>query len=192
MEFSADGGSLRSVAAIEFSSIGKGYEAQDTLLKAAGVTLLLARTICSGKYLVVFAGSAGDVEAALAAGVKTGGEAVIDTTFTANIHESVAPALGMAVTPEPGRVGALGVVEGFCSAGILGAANLAAKAAGITLLRIHLAMALGGKGLILMVGSMSDVETGVAVAAEEMRSKGMLASAVVIPNPSPELFSDYL
>ncbi len=183
---------LRSVAAIEFSSIGRGYQAQDALLKAANVTLLLARTICSGKYLVVFAGLASDVEAALEAGEKEGGEAVIDTTYTANVHEAVAAALGQSVVLDSDRVGALGVVEGFCSAGILGAANLAAKAANVTLLRIHLAMAMGGKGLILMVGSMSDVESGVAVAAEEMRSKGMLVSAVVISNPSKELLYDYI
>ena len=48
-----------------FSSIGVGYLAQDEMLKAATVDLLIARTICSGKYLVIVSGSVSDVEAAV-------------------------------------------------------------------------------------------------------------------------------
>ena len=36
------------------------------MLKAASVELLIARTICSGKYLIVVGGSVSDVEAAVA------------------------------------------------------------------------------------------------------------------------------
>ena len=43
-----------SVGAIELSSIGVGYQVQDALMKAANTTLIIARTICSGKYLIVF------------------------------------------------------------------------------------------------------------------------------------------
>ncbi|WP_297036267.1 BMC domain-containing protein, partial [Thermogutta sp.] len=58
--------------------------------------------------------------------------------------------------------------------------------------RIHVAMALGGKGLVLMTGSVADVRAGVSAGAEEARSRGLLVSEVVIPRPSRELFADYL
>ena len=54
----------KSIGAIELSSIGMGYQVEDEMLKAASVELLIARTICSGKYLIVIGGSVSDVEAA--------------------------------------------------------------------------------------------------------------------------------
>jgi hypothetical protein len=36
------------------------------------------------------------------------------------------------------------------------------------------------------------VRTGVQVAAEEVRRRGLLVSEIVIPRPSRELFGDYL
>jgi microcompartment protein CcmL/EutN len=66
------------------------------------------------------------------------------------------------------------------------------KAARVTLFRIHVAMALGGKGLMLMTGSVSDVQAAVNAAAAEARRRGLLVSEIVIPRPSRELFADYL
>ena len=96
----------------------------------------------------------------------------------------------MALGPE--EAGALGVIETFSGVSVLAAADAAAKAARITLLRIHVAMALGGKGLCLMTGTVADVRQGVQVAAEEVRRRGLLVSEIVIPRPSRELFGDYL
>ena len=74
----------------------------------------------------------------------------------------------------------------------MAAADAAAKAARVTLLRIHVAMALGGKGLCLMTGTVADVRQGVQVAAADARHRGLLVSEIVIPRPSRELFGDYL
>ena len=59
---------LNSVGLIELSSIAAGYLVEDTALKAADVQLLLARTICSGKFLIAIAGDVTSVQAALQAG----------------------------------------------------------------------------------------------------------------------------
>ncbi len=42
-----------------------GYCVEDTMLKAGAVQLLLARSICSGKFLIVIAGDVTSVQAAL-------------------------------------------------------------------------------------------------------------------------------
>lgn len=182
----------KSVGTIELSSVGIGYLVEDEMLKAASVQLLIARTICSGKYFIAVGGSVSDVEAAIAAGLKIGGEAVIDYLTVANCHESVFPALGQSVVLKEEDAGALGIVETFSGTAILAAADYAAKAARVTIFRIHVAMAMGGKGLCLMTGSVSDVRAGVQAAADEARRRGLLVSEVVIPRPSRELFSDYL
>ena len=62
----------KAIGAIELSSIGIGYQIEDEMLKAASVELLIARTICSGKYLIVVGGSVSDVEAAIRAGLAEG------------------------------------------------------------------------------------------------------------------------
>jgi len=182
----------KSIGAIELSSVGIGYQIEDEMIKAASIDLLIARTICSGKYLIVIGGSVSDVEAAIQAGLAAAGEAVIDHLVIPNVHESVFPALGQSVALNGEDTGALGVVETFSGTSVLAAADAAAKAARVTIFRIHVAMALGGKGLCLMTGSVADVRAGIQAAAEAARERGLLVSEIVIPRPSRELFADYL
>ena len=59
-------------------------------------------------------------------------------------------------------------------------------------LHIHVAMALGGKGLLFMTGSVADVRAGVQSGLKPVRDRGLLVSQVVIPRPSPELFEEYI
>ena len=182
----------KAIGAIELSSIGIGYLIEDEMLKAASVDLLIARTICSGKYLIVVGGAVSAVEAAVQAGLAKAGEAIIDHLVLANVHESVFPALGQSVVVPGGAAGALGVIETFSGVSVLAAADAAAKAARVVLFRIHVAMALGGKGLLLMTGSVSDVRAASQAAADEVRKRGLLVSEIVIPRPEPALFGDYL
>ena len=182
----------KSIGVIELSSLGLGYRIEDDMLKAASVELLIARTICSGKYFIVVGGSVSDVEASIQAGLDGAGEAIIDHLVLPNVHPTVFPALGQSIALGPEEIGALGVIETFSGVSVLAAADAAAKAARITLFRIHVAMALGGKGLCLMTGPVADVRAGVQAAAEEVRQRGLLISEIVIPRPSRELFGDYL
>lgn len=182
----------RSIGIIELSSIAMGYQVQDEMLKSAAVEILVARTICSGKYIVVVTGPVSDVGAAVQAALNSGDEAVIDSFICPNVHESVLPALGQSVVVPADQVGALGIVETFSATAIMAGADAAAKAARVTLFRIHLAMALGGKGFCLMTGTVADVRAGVQAAASAARERGLLVNEVVIPRPSPELFADYI
>jgi len=182
----------RAIGAIELSSVGIGYKTEDEMLKAGSVELLIARTICSGKYLIVLGGSVSDVEASIQAGLTHAGEAIIDHLVIPNVHESVFPALGQSVVLDGNETGALGVLETFSGTSVLAAADAAAKAARVTLLRIHVAMALGGKGLCLMTGSVANVRAGIEAGAAVARERGLLVSEVVISGPSKELFAEYL
>ncbi|MFW6065468.1 MAG: BMC domain-containing protein [Planctomycetota bacterium] len=182
----------RSIGAVELTSIGVGYRVQDSMLDAANVEILLARTICSGKYFIVIGGSVSDVRAAVNAGVDSAGEAIIDQLVIPNVHPSVFPALGQSVVLQNKQIEALGVVETFSGVSIVAAADAAAKAARVTLFRIHVAMALGGKGYCLMTGTVADCESGVRAGATEARERGLLVSEVVIARPNRELFSEFI
>ena len=181
-----------SVGAIELSSIAVGYQTQDALMKAASTTLLLARTICSGKYLIVFSGKVGDVESAMETALKVGGISVIDHLVVANVCPAVFPAMAQSVVLSPEDVGALGIVETFSAVSAIIAADVAGKAANVTLFRLSLAMAMGGKGLLLMTGGLANVQAAVDAAVAELKPSGLLANAIVLPRPERELFADYI
>lgn len=183
---------LNSIGLIEVSSIAVGYVAQDAMLKAADVTLLLARTICSGKYLIVVGGDVATVKAAVEAGATRCTGALIEKRVITHVHQDVFPAIGGAVEVPPGRTRALGVIETFSASSIVDVADAAAKCADVTLVRIHLAMALGGKGFVLMAGDVASVEAAVATGSQVAAEDGILVGRAVISAPSKELFREFV
>jgi microcompartment protein CcmL/EutN len=183
---------LNSIGLVEVSSVAVGYVAQDAMLKAADVELLLARTICSGKYLIVIGGDVAAVSASTDAGAARCSGALIEKRVITHVHPDVFPAIGLSVEVAPGRARALGVIETFSASSIIDVADAAAKCADITLLRIHLAMALGGKGFVLLTGDIASVEAAVAAGTQVAAEDGILVGRAVIAAPSKELFREFV
>ncbi len=183
---------IDTIGLLELSSIGVGYRVQDAMLKAAEVDLLMARTICSGKYLVVVAGDTGSVQASVRAGETEAGEALIECRCIPRVHHSIFPALSQTVELEQDEIGALGVVETFSASSVIDVADAAAKAANVKLFRVHLAMAVGGKGFVLMTGDVANVRAGVEAGASVAAQEGILVSQIVIAAPRRELFQDWV
>lgn len=181
-----------SIGLIEVSSVATGYGVEDAMLKAAAVQILLARSICSGKFLIAIAGDVASVAAAVEAGAAVAGPALIEKRQIARIHPAVLAAISNAVEIDAAQLRSIGVIETFSAASIVDAADAAVKSANVTLLRIHLAMALGGKGFVLMAGDISSVQAAVAAGCKAAAEEGMLVGRSVIPAPSPELFRDYI
>ena len=177
-----------SIGLIELGSIAGGYEVADAMLKTADVELLLARSICSGKYMVMVRGDVAAVASSVAAGSQAGGFSVIDTFVIPNLHESIFPAIGGAAKVE--RLEALGILESFSVASLIEGADAAAKAANVQLIEIRLAMALGGKAFVTLTGSVSAVRSAVESGARAIAAKGLLVNKVVIANPRPELLNE--
>ena len=183
---------INSVGLIELSSVATGFLVEDLMLKAGSVQLLLARTICSGKFLIVVSGDVTSVQAALHAGAAAAGPSLIERRQIARVHPSVLAAISQSVDIDPKQLRSIGVIETFSAASVIEAADTAVKSANVTLLRVHLAMALGGKGFVVMAGDVSSVQAAVAAASKTAADDGMLVGRGVIPAPSPELFRDYI
>lgn len=187
----------RAIGMIELTSVAVGYLVQDTMLKAADVNLILGRTICSGKYINLVGGDVASVQASVEAGLAAAPDGVIDHVIVPRVHESVFPALGQSVqltssASDHKLPDALGIIESYSASVILEAADAAAKAADVTLFRIHMAMALGGKAFLLMAGSVSSCHAAVEAGKQVVVGKGLLVSALTIPRPSKELMTEYL
>src|SRR5437763_688752 len=179
-----------SIGLVELSSIAAGFQVTDAMLKAAAVDLVLSRSICSGKYMVMVRGEVGAVEAAVSSGIKAGTFSVIDSFVIPNLHESVFTAI--AGTSKVDALEALGVLESFSVASLIEGADAAVKAANVELIEIRLAMALGGKAFVTMTGNVAAVQAAVDAAAHVVGQKGMLVNKVVIPSPRPELLTEMI
>lgn len=181
---------MNALGMIELNSIASGFEVADAMLKAGEVELMLSRTICSGKFMILIGGMVASVHAAVSAGVEIGGPAVIDHSVIPSLHPSVFPAISGSEAVE--TLDALGVIESFSVVALIQAADAAVKAANIRLMEIRLAMALGGKAFVTMTGDVASVRAAVEAGAALVAEKGLLVNRVVIARPRKELLRNWV
>ena len=131
--------------------------------------------------MVLISGDTGDVKAAMAEGIKRGGECVVDTLTLPNVHPQVIQAISMTTQVE--KPGAVGVLEFYSVASAITAADVAAKAANITLIEVRIGYAIGGKGYVTLTGDVGAVRAAVAAAEREAE---LLVGTTVIPAPLPQ------
>jgi microcompartment protein CcmL/EutN len=174
-----------AIGLIETNSVAAGILVGDTMMKKAVVTLLEARPVCPGKYIVLISGEVGPVEESYLAGVAAAQDALVDQLFLPNIHLSLFPAM-MSATPSLGAE-ALGIVETISVASCLLSADAAAKAAQVSILEIRLANGLGGKSYFFLEGDVSNVEAAVGAAVDLIGKEGLLIRHVIIPRLHPDM-----
>ena len=181
---------MNSLGLIELTSIAAGMQAADIMLKTSSVELILSRTICSGKYIVLIGGDVAEVQAAVDAASQQIDFAVIDTFVIPNVHKDIFPALSGHSNVE--TLEALGIIESFSVASLIEGADAAVKAATVRLIEIRLAMALGGKAFCTLTGEVAAVTSAVDSGAKLIADKGLLVNKVVIPQPRPELLNEMI
>ncbi len=173
----------KSVCMIELSSIARGIETCDYMLKAANVEMLRSSTICPGKYMIIIGGDTGSVTAAMKVGEEKAGEFLVDKLLIPNVNEQLMPALSG--TNQVQTSGAIGVIEFYSVASAIIAADTAAKAADVTLIEIRTGFAIGGKGFVTLSGDIGAVTE--AINAAKAISELMVECAV-IPRPMDKLY----
>ena len=178
----------RAIGLLELKNTTRGILAADTMLKAANVEILMAQTMCPGKYVVMVAGDVGAVQSAIRSGKAAGGdENVVDEFVLPNLHDSVFPALSGCT--EVKELKALGVIESFSVASAITAADVAAKAAAVELLEVRLARGMGGKAVVTLTGDVGAVSAAVRAGACAIQDSGFLVDQLVLPSPHAGLRS---
>lgn len=180
----------QAIGLIELTSIAAGFLVADTMLKSSDVHLLLSRSICSGKYMVLIGGDVAAVGAAVHAGCTAAKGCLIDQFVIPKVHPEVFAALSRSRPVEPD--GALGILESFNVATLIEAADTAVKSANVTLMEIRLAMALGGKAFVTLTGDVSAVQAAIDAGRAVIAEAGLLVNAVVIPRPHPHVYREVL
>lgn len=173
-----------AIGVMEFSSIARGVDTTDKMLKAAQVTLLKTSTVCPGKYITIVSGRVDDVKSSMRVARQYGGEYVVDTLEIPNIHEQLIPAIVQGNSTE--KPEAIGVMEFYSVTGAISAADVAVKAARVTLTEVKIGYAVGGKGIVYLAGNLEAVNTAVRAATN---ASDMMMKTSVIARPVPELLN---
>ncbi len=181
---------IHAIGLVEFTCIAKGIEAADMMAKTADVTILVAKTLCPGKFMVLISGDVSSVQQAVTAGAETGAETVVDQLVIANVHQSILPAIGGGC--EIAEVKALGVIETYSVAASIEAADAAVKAADVVPLRLHMAFGIGGKSYSVLTGEVAAVKAAVAAGSNIASERGLLVSSIIIPRPHKQVIDSLL
>jgi microcompartment protein CcmL/EutN len=176
----------RSIGVVEFRSIAVGIDCVDKAAKASDVRIIEAKTICPGKYYLMFSGLVDAVINSMAVLEQQSKNFIIDSVVIANVYPQLFAAL--TATTQVEKPQSIGVIETLTSPSIIWAADSAIKATDIDLVEIRIARALGGKNLCVLNGKLSDVTESVRVATLYAMEKDFLVSSQVIASPSNELY----
>jgi len=177
--------SLIVLGALEFSSIAIGIKALDEMVKIAPIQIIDARTICPGKYLIVFSGDVASVEYSFKKGFETGKEYIVDSLFLPMIHQGVIAAMGKIIKTDEWDT--IGIIETLSVVSSIEAADTAAKEGGVKIIEIRLAIGFGGKSYIKMMGKLEDVQAAMSSGTAKAKAKEQLCMETIIPQPHIEI-----
>jgi microcompartment protein CcmL/EutN len=174
---------------IEWESLALGMKACDAVFKEAEVIPLVVRAVTPGRLVALFTGEVTAVEFAISAGRTVGADCLYDEVFLPKPHEGIVPAVGARSSPRD--IASVGIIETSSLCAALLAADGAAKNGEIHLLEIRLGMGIGGKGLVVLTGEQSQVESALSCGQALAVSRGRHIRTVAIPNPDPR-FAEFL
>ena len=181
---------LRAIGLVELTSIAKGIEAADAMVKTADVDILISTPVCPGKYFVLVHGDVAAVESSIKAGIRIGANYVVDDFILPNVHPSIYPAITS--TGEICEIQALGVMESFSIASMIMCADSALKAADVEAIELRLGTGIGGKSFFTLTGDVASVKAAVEAGAKHAIERGLLVEQVVIPSPSKKLLKSLI
>jgi microcompartment protein CcmL/EutN len=173
-----------ALALLEFNSIAAGVLSADAMVKRATLAVVHAGTVQPGRFLVLIGGEVAEVQESLMAGLETTPDALSDHIFLPHVHPEVVRALSAVRVLKPDD--ALGVVETRTVPAAILAADRGVKGAEVTLMEIRLADGLGGKGIVLFTGQVSDVEAALEI-ADSVLTETQKVRQVVISQLHPDI-----
>lgn len=181
---------MTAIALLEFETVTRGLVTADAMVKRAPLDLLRCGTVQPGRFLVLVGGDEAAVDEALVAGRERGGRGLRDICHLPNIHPDVLASLRGERRRE--RPEALGIVETASVPAAISAADAALKGAAVTLIELRLADGLDGKGVLLLGGTLAEVEAGIELALGVLTAADQLVTQGIITRVADELIDEFL
>jgi len=175
-----------NLAIVEFKSTARGLFVTDAMLKAADVKLVLASSLCPGKYLTIVEGETSAVESSLRIADEIGGMHVYSSEVLNAINSKVIDAIS-------GKLGehsmeALAVIESMQMACLISSADDVSDAVPVEFVDFRLARGCGVNSFYIFSGRYSSVEEGARRASQFLKEKGALLACRVLSGPDREVF----
>lgn len=176
-----------NLAVVEFKSIARGLFTTDAMLKAANVNLVLATSLCPGKYLTIVEGETSAVENSLKVADEIGGIHVYSSEVINSISFKVIDAIyGKLQNRVDG--GALAIVESMQMASLISSADEVTDTVQIDFVDFRLARGCGVNSFYVFSGELSAVKEGAMVASQYLKERGALLACRVITGPDKEVW----
>ncbi|MCL5073169.1 MAG: BMC domain-containing protein [Actinobacteria bacterium] len=176
----------KSIGVVEFRSIAVGIAAVDRIVKASEVRIMDARTICPGKYYIIFAGNVSAVKNSISIIHQEIDTFIIDSVVIPNVYKQMFAAING--TSEVAELKSIGLIETLTAPSIIWAADAAIKATDVDLVEIRIARALGGKNICIINGELSSVTESIKAGIQYPESKDFLVDFEVIAAPHQDLY----
>ncbi|MGE0867729.1 MAG: BMC domain-containing protein [Kofleriaceae bacterium] len=178
-----------ALGVLEVSTIARGIVVADAALKRAPALLIASRAVSGGKHLVMLEGPVGEVEEAMIAGTRSGGDLLADRVELAAADAQVWPMLGAPLAPPDWSLDrdaeAVAIIETRTVCAAIAAADAACKAAEVTVRDVRFAVDLAGKAYFTLTGALSAVEAALAAATSASGDRAI--GLELIAQPSPDL-----
>ena len=173
-----------ALAAYELATIARGVVVLDQMAKRAATTLVAARTLSPGRYLIVVSAPVAEIEEAMDAADRAAQEDRVDRVILRDPAPALREALGQRLTPRFGA--SLLIVETSTVCALLLAADRTLKEAEVELVELRLGAGLSGKGVMTLTGDLPMIQ-----AAEEVVHDALEPARIVrtelIAQPHPDL-----
>lgn len=178
---------LKALGIIEFSSIARGIEAGDKMVKAALVEVVTLRHICPGKFMIILSGELEAVRESVDAIIEGDKGKVVESALISNPHVELT--LSLRKSPRRGDIGAIGVFETSTVVSSLVALDLALKSASVSRVKLVIGNGIGGKSYFVVTGAVSSVEEAIKIAASSISPRKLVYSTV-IPSPGEDIVNN--
>jgi microcompartment protein CcmL/EutN len=173
-----------AIASLELASIARGIVALDQMAKRAETTIVAARTISPGRYLILLSGLVAEIEEATDAGAAAAKEDLVDQVILRDPHPDLRAALASKLEHQASE--SLAIFELSTISTALSAADRALKGADVALLELRLGAGLSGKGVFTLTGALNMIEAARSI-VEAGVDRGRIVRIEVIAQIHPDL-----
>ncbi len=170
-----------ALALMEFETTAHGLLAVDTMIKNSPIALLRCGTVHPGRYLVMIGGSVASVDEAYQEGQAIG--QVRDSVLLPDPHVELAAALNK--RPATDESEAMAVFETLSSPALLRGLDAALKTTPVRLAELRLSDDLGGRGLGILTGTLTDLTAALDIAEQRAGDAGWTIARTIMPRVEP-------
>lgn len=173
-----------ALAAFELATVARGVVVLDQMAKRAETTIVAARTLSPGRYLIVISAPVAEIEEAMDAAELAAGEDRVDHVLLRVPADELFAALQQDLSPRFEE--SLLVVETSTVSALLLAADRALKEAEVHLIELRLGAGLSGKGVMTLTGPLHFVEAARDI-IEDALPEAKIIRQELIAQPHPDL-----